>query len=195
MKICCKCKLSKNFEEFQKEKRKLDGFSARCKICLNQDKKNYLDTKRDKIREYNRKKYYEDHEKNRKLKTERSKKFRKDNYEKYREIQKEWRLKNPEKVRLQALLISKTDEYKNKRNKRLRENKKVTDIPKMRARKILQSAVKVGYLNRPKICEICKSDERKIEAHHDDYNKPLEVRWLCRICHAHQHSKLMDVKP
>lgn len=42
--------------------------------------------------------------------------------------------------------------------------------------------------NQP--CEICGCD--KSEAHHDDYSKPLEVRWLCRKCHRHLHT--MDEK-
>lgn len=34
-------------------------------------------------------------------------------------------------------------------------------------------------------CEIC--GEIKSEAHHDDYDKPLEVRWLCKACHTEWH--------
>lgn len=30
-------------------------------------------------------------------------------------------------------------------------------------------------------CEVCGA--LKVEAHHDDYSKPLEVRWLCRPHH------------
>jgi len=32
-----------------------------------------------------------------------------------------------------------------------------------------------------KPCEIC--GERKVEAHHEDYDKPLKVRWLCKKHH------------
>lgn len=35
-------------------------------------------------------------------------------------------------------------------------------------------------------CEVCS--EQKTEAHHDDYNKPLEVRWLCRKHHREFHT-------
>jgi hypothetical protein len=39
----------------------------------------------------------------------------------------------------------------------------------------------------PKPCEIC--GEGKTHGHHDDYSKPLEVRWLCTKHHGEQHHK------
>lgn len=36
-------------------------------------------------------------------------------------------------------------------------------------------------------CEICGCLE--VQAHHDDYYKPLEVRWLCRKHHLEVHGK------
>ena len=35
-------------------------------------------------------------------------------------------------------------------------------------------------------CEVCGSHET--EKHHDDYDKPLEVRWLCRQHHLEHHN-------
>lgn len=35
-------------------------------------------------------------------------------------------------------------------------------------------------------CEVCNT-EINIEAHHDDYYKPLEVRWLCKKHHIEHH--------
>lgn len=34
-------------------------------------------------------------------------------------------------------------------------------------------------------CEIC--GKKEVEAHHEDYNKPYEVRWLCREHHRDLH--------
>jgi len=47
-------------------------------------------------------------------------------------------------------------------------------------------AIKVGKLIRPTTCELC-GGSKKIEAHHSDYNQPLEVAWLCRECHIKVH--------
>lgn len=35
-------------------------------------------------------------------------------------------------------------------------------------------------------CEVCGHTE-KVTAHHDDYDKPLEIRWLCYPHHAEWH--------
>jgi hypothetical protein len=39
-------------------------------------------------------------------------------------------------------------------------------------------------------CEVCGATEEqsRIDAHHSDYSKPLEVRWLCRAHHVRLHA-------
>lgn len=41
----------------------------------------------------------------------------------------------------------------------------------------------------PQPCEECgESDTTLLERHHDDYHKPLEIRWLCRRHHHEAHN-------
>lgn len=194
MKKCTKCKIDKSYEDFQTEKRKTDGVTSRCKICLNEDKKYYLDQKRDQIRKYNRKKYYENHEENKKSRTEKSKKLREENSEWISAYKKEWWKKHATRLRKKQNELRKLPEFKKKRNEYLKERLCKNELPKIRARKIFRAAVKTGFLVRPNHCSKCMK-ECKPDGHHDDYNKPLEVRWLCKVCHNHEHKKLLDIKP
>lgn len=63
---------------------------------------------------------------------------------------------------------------------------------KVEARKIVQKAIKCGKLIRQP-CEICSTIER-VEAHHDDYTKPLKVRWMCKKHHLEYHRKRGEIK-
>jgi hypothetical protein len=68
----------------------------------------------------------------------------------------------------------------------------VDDIVKQRAHTAVTKAIKDGELVRPKRCEECgkrpnRRKNHRIVAHHDDYNKPLQVRWLCSPCHGQTH--------
>ena len=47
----------------------------------------------------------------------------------------------------------------------------------------VETAVKWGKLKRPAACEAC-GKAGAVEAHHDDYTKPLDVKWLCDPCHG-----------
>ncbi len=53
---------------------------------------------------------------------------------------------------------------------------------KMKAQNILNRAVKAGKIKRPSKCSKC-GKTGKIQAHHKDYSKPLDVTWLCQTCH------------
>jgi transposase-like protein len=50
-------------------------------------------------------------------------------------------------------------------------------------------AVKLGVLTKALNCEIC-GIEGKMEGHHEDYSKPLDVKWVCKTCHKHIHKKI-----
>jgi len=51
----------------------------------------------------------------------------------------------------------------------------------------VEKAIQRGSLV-PESCEQCGEDSG-VYAHHDDYNKPLAVRWLCVRCHFEWHEK------
>lgn len=52
------------------------------------------------------------------------------------------------------------------------------------ARRAVKAAIRAGKLTRLP-CEVC--GEPKTHAHHDDYGKPLAVRFLCRPHHRAVH--------
>jgi hypothetical protein len=64
--------------------------------------------------------------------------------------------------------------------------KEAADPVRRKARIETQTALRNGKLIRPSLCSDC-GNCCKPEAHHDDYTKPLDVRWLCRSCHTRHH--------
>ncbi len=52
-------------------------------------------------------------------------------------------------------------------------------------RAITNSALRRGILVAAS-CDVCGTD-LNIEAHHDDYSKPLDIRWLCKTHHTEHH--------
>ena len=55
---------------------------------------------------------------------------------------------------------------------------------KQHARSKGQHAIQSGRLVRPTTCPLCGSGNYRIEAHHEDYLKPLEIVWCCGKCHV-----------
>ena len=60
-----------------------------------------------------------------------------------------------------------------------------------RAKSVVNHAIRDGKLIRPETCSVCGRPGR-IEGHHEDYSKPLEVTWLCRRCHVARHRILRN---
>jgi len=53
---------------------------------------------------------------------------------------------------------------------------------------LLNYAIRIKLISRPDKCSMCNL-EAKIEGHHNDYSKPLQVAWVCQDCHIKFHSK------
>ncbi len=63
---------------------------------------------------------------------------------------------------------------------------------KYRARSAVGRALRDGVLTR-QACAFCGSTEN-VQAHHDDYSKPLDVVWSCFKCHReHLHGQVVTV--
>lgn len=61
---------------------------------------------------------------------------------------------------------------------------------KRRAHQRVKWAKRTGRLT-PQPCEVCGLENT--EAHHDDYEQPLVVRWLCRRHHRAWHKRMRDI--
>jgi hypothetical protein len=98
----------------------------------------------------------------------------------------EHRLRNLEKIR-------EYDRERAKRPERIKRNLEVNkrwrqeDKRRGKAHHAVAYALKKGTLI-PLPCEWC-GDEKSL-AHHEDYDKPLEVVWLCQPCHKKRHKQI-----
>ena len=79
----------------------------------------------------------------------------------------------------------KQEHRKEANRKRQREWRKRNTI-KIKAYLAVTNAIKRGDLLRGE-CSNCGTPNA--QAHHEDYTKPLDVIWLCPICHAQEHPR------
>ena len=111
----------------------------------------------------------------------------------------QWFLKNREKVKeYNRSEVGRKSQMKYCRSEKGRENsKKKNKIRRRRypekrnAQSLLQYAVKVGKIKRPVKCSQC-GKKCEPEGHHNDYNRPLKVTWLCHQCHINIHVNLSE---
>jgi ribosome-binding protein aMBF1 (putative translation factor) len=98
-------------------------------------------------------------------------------------------------VRQRRLINPAVQEYDRQRSKlphRVAHNKqnmqqwRARYPEKYRAHNAVNNAIRDGRLKRGVRCEECGKKEH-LHAHHDDYSKPLDVRWLCARCHHQGH--------
>lgn len=112
-------------------------------------------------------------------KREYHKNWRNNNKKRYSEIHKKSRLKHPETHKQ-----SSTNWRKNHLDKKseLARKYRIRKIKEVNARNISQK-IKIPINEK---CEICKI-HLAMERHHPDYNKPLEIMFLCVECHRGIH--------
>lgn len=87
-----------------------------------------------------------------------------------KETRKQWRSKSETK----AMLAEYRREYRKQPSEKI----------KHWARNAVHEAIRSGTLERMP-CEVC--GEPNTDAHHDRYDRPLDVRWLCRAHHIEAH--------
>ena len=86
------------------------------------------------------------------------------------------------------------DRERGKLPERLKASQAITaawrkaDSRRTRAHNAVTRAVKKGILLR---CPCIRCGETKSLAHHEDYDKPLEIIWLCQPCHKQRHKELL----
>jgi len=93
----------------------------------------------------------------------------------------------PHRVELRAK-YAKTKKGKdavNKAKKRYLEH----NLIKRASHIMLGNAIRDGKVTRKNTCETCGTHSNRIHGHHDDYSKPLDVRWLCAKCHSKWHKE------
>lgn len=74
-----------------------------------------------------------------------------------------------------------------RKNARMRGDKWASkNKHKVKAANAVNNAVRDGRLTRGP-CEVC--GDTKVQGHHDDYSKPLAVRWLCVTHHSLHHKQ------
>lgn len=58
---------------------------------------------------------------------------------------------------------------------------------KNHARELLNKAVRLGILIRSSRCEDC-GEVKYCQGHHQNYDYPYAVNWLCSACHGRRHT-------
>lgn len=103
MKKCNSCKIKKNFDEFHRNSKNIDGYKNTCKICRLAQQKKYR-IKNKEILNEKQKQYYSNHKKE---KSEYDKIYRKNNAEKIADKQKKYREANRDRKNIHEKIYNK----------------------------------------------------------------------------------------
>jgi hypothetical protein len=100
---------------------------------------------------------------------------------------RKWRLEHPQESRMlqrkyrlaRITRLGGKKEYNEDAKERIRKWRKDNPEKVIAHRKVFV-AVRNGSLKK----QPCFCGDTKVEAHHDDYSKPLEITWLCQKHHG-----------
>ncbi len=171
VKRCIACGVEKPRTDFHRRAVAYDGLSPQCKRCKNANNRAYVAEHREHLLEKKRA-FYARPEK-RAARNAAAARYRTENPEKSAAACERWRKSPAGRARVAAWFrdYGKHDEAVRR---------------KVDARVRVKLALKTGQLHKPDACESCHT-RGKVEAHHIDYSRPLEVTWLCRRCHSALH--------
>ena len=140
--------------------------------------RNYYLENKEEIKQQRKKHYLENKER---LK-EKARKYAVENPEKISQYQKKHYLENKE-TRNQyqrEYYLKNKDEIDKKHNEYNQNNPE-----KIKCHVAVREALRTGRIVKPNKCSNPNcNNTNKIESHHPDYSKELEVMWLCRSCHG-----------
>ena len=94
-----------------------------------------------------------------------------------------------------AICLECRRDYKKRNREKLlisqRARRKDNDDYRMKhsAHNAVLTEIRAGRMTRPDKCSRCGA-KGTVEAHHQDYDKPIDIVWLCVQCHAKEHSKM-----
>lgn len=185
-KQCTRCGLVKSLGSYGRCAAASDGHMPQCRSC----RKNMRAGYNERNREANRLAAKEYYKANRKQHNEKSRAYQKKHKTALIFKQLARRSAHRDQISRKAKAAYKA----NRQAMRLREAEQYKCAPwKTAARNQVHLAIEADMLMREP-CEIC-GVVVAVEAHHEDYAKPLEVHWLCRPHHRRLHAGWFALLP
>ena len=156
-----------------RQRRLMPGAPKTCNRCgeLKQPEEFYLNpSSNDGRRSYcivcSKQYYYDFYAKNSEKLRAKTDAWRRENLDRVAENRRSWYARNPKRMR------------------KLVDDWRARNPLKAAAHFAVMYALKGGHIQRSP-CAVCGSE--KVQAHHADYTKPLEVEWLCSVHHGQAH--------
>ena len=172
--LCLKCNETKTKDHFYKSSLRKDGLTGQCKDCNKARVKAHREANLEKIKAYDRSRNQLPH------RVEARKKYQET--EAYAESSSKAKEKFKTSVKGKESKALSTKKYREKNVKIYKAHNKVN------------TSLCNGSIVKPKSCENCNITTTKLEAHHCDYNKPLDLMWLCIKCHVDWHKNNSPIR-